>query len=146
METVQGGYRGKLKKENEDDDVAGDGERDIEDWINGDRRGGRTIHATAAAAADGQGGFWARYPGCSLFSSFGRAKTASDSVLSHKQERVEACTVNSTVLGGRCAIVKRGPCDRHAKGEFKSRRPEVQRINGESKKNQYMNKTYKRTK
>ena len=42
METVQGGYRGKLKKENEDDDVAGDGERDIEeDWINGDRRARR---------------------------------------------------------------------------------------------------------
>ena len=38
METVkqcrEDGYRGKLKKENEDDDV----ERDIEDWINGDRR------------------------------------------------------------------------------------------------------------
>ena len=40
METVkqcrEDGYRGKLKKENEDDDV----ERDIEDWINGDRRRG----------------------------------------------------------------------------------------------------------
>ena len=64
METVkqcrEDGYRGKLKIENEDDDVAGDGERewDIEDWINGDRRAeeGRTIHATAAA--DGRTGWF----------------------------------------------------------------------------------------
>ena len=39
METVkqcrEDGYRGKLKKENEDDDVARDDKRDIEEWING---------------------------------------------------------------------------------------------------------------
>ena len=101
METVkqcrEDGYRGKLKKENEDDDVAGDGKRDIEEWINGDRRGERKDNTRNGGrrrtdrVVSGPG-----YPGSSLFSSFGRVKTGSDSVLSRKQGRVEACTVYST--------------------------------------------------
>ena len=79
METVQGGYRGKLKKENEDNDVAGDGERDIEeDWINGDRRARRKDNTRNGGRrrTDGQGGFWARRPDILDVSYFRRSAAA----------------------------------------------------------------------